>query len=116
MTRTYYAASYGPRYGDPVATIVALEPLHELRPSLIQDKVNEANERSAQFEMAEYPGYCDTDHSEDGSPSIDDCSLCTPDISIVDAYSYRGCDLFTAAELREHRRDLVAGKVIVLYR
>ncbi len=116
MTRTYYAASYGPRYGDSVATMVALEPLHELRPSLIRDRVNEVNERAARYEISELPGYCDIEHGDEGEISIDDCSLCTPDISIFDAYSYRSCDLFTAAELREHRRDLVAGKVIVLRR
>ena len=97
----YYAASYGPRYGDPIATYVSLKP------GLAED----AAERAAEWERQELPSYCE-DETCDGT-----CSFCDPDVCVWgECGTYRARDLFTLAELREHRRALLRGDVVCLSR
>ena len=94
----FYAASYYPRYSDPLGTFVALKP----------GLAEAAAERAADWENKETPSYCDT--------QCGDCSLCNVDVCAGMEFSYNASDLFTAAELKEHRRALRAGKVVCLSR
>jgi hypothetical protein len=95
----FYAASYGPRYGDPICTFVALNAFAAAT----------AADKGAQFEEKELPGYCEA--------SCGDCSFCCPDICVWYSGSpYKARELFTAAELKEHRRALRSGEVVALYR
>lgn len=95
---TFYAASYGPRYGDPSGTYVAL----------IVGRAEDATEKAAQFEREDLPSYCDT--------NCGDCSFCCPDVCTWGESAYQAKDLFTPAELREHRHALLKGEVIYLSR
>lgn len=112
--RRYWAASYGPRYGDSTATYVALAPLRDDSPLHPEVLVQDACERAADWERAELPGYCDGVHTDNEPES--DCAFCSPDIVESGAYAYSACDLFTLAELREHRHDLAMGRVVVVTR
>ena len=85
---TYYAAWYGQRYGDGSVCI-----------SLVPGQAERIAEESAAFDAEEMGDYCDT-----------------PAIISGNEFTHSAKDLFTAAELREHRHDLLAGKVIILHK
>lgn len=106
----YVAASYYPRYGDPLGTYVALadHSTGSARTCNAALLVEEAAAKAAQFEHDELPGYCDT--------ACGDCSLCCPDILAGMAFTFDAKELFSVAELREHRRALVNGEVVFLPR
>jgi hypothetical protein len=106
MPKTYNAIAYGPRYGDPIGVMVTLRRANE-DSRISFDKALLAAEKAAQFERDELPGYCED--------SCGDCSFCCPDVLTWEGY-HAAKYLFTPAELREHRRALVAGEVVVLYR
>lgn len=116
MAHTYFAASYGPRFGDPVATFVALDPSsNHIVQSSTGMKCEAAVEKAITFELEDMPGYCDLNHDAPDEIGRSECSLCEPDITTSGAWTYTARDLFTAAELREHRRALLKGETIVLY-
>lgn len=96
----YFAASYGPRFGDPQGTYVAL----------IVGRAEDAAERAAEWERNELPSYCEDEACKG------DCAFCDPDVTTWGESTYSAKDLFTAAELKKHRRDLLAGKVVCLSR
>jgi hypothetical protein len=97
---TYYAASFGPRYGEGSGVYV----------SLVVGAAEEAAEKGMEWEKEELPGYCEDPDCKG------DCSFCDPDLCLWGESSYRGKDLFTAQELRENRRALLAGEVVYLSR
>ena len=96
---TYYAAWYGPRYSDGSVCI-----------SLVPGQAERIAEESATFDALEFDGYCEDEDCKG------DCSLCKPDIVSGNEFTHRAKDLFTAAELKEHRRNLLAGKVVILHK
>jgi hypothetical protein len=114
MNRTYFAASIGHRYGDTCATFVALEPrkFDIVGSSGIGATLEELAERSAEHEREEIIAQCEPEYRHEDGEECD----CGEDVVTYGAFTYDVRDLFTAAELKEHRRDLVAGKTIVLYR
>lgn len=98
---TYYAAWYGPRYSDGSVCI-----------SLVPGKAEQVAKESAAFDIDELCHYVeDEDHKEVPCDEYG-CPYC--DIISGMEFAHKAKDLFTAAELREHRRDLLAGKVVIL--
>lgn len=97
----FYAASYGPRYGDPICTFVALKLA----------VAEEAAEKGAEFERNELMMSCEGDC--DGR-----CAFCDPQIVVNTAgwACVPARDLFTATELKEHRHALRQGQAVPLYR
>ncbi len=91
---TYYAASYWYRWCEPHTTYV----------SLVAGKAEEAASRGADYELALSDCHC---HK---------AGCCYCDIVVGGESTYRTRDLFTPAELMEHRRALLAGEVVALYR
>lgn len=96
---TYYAASYYQRYSEPNGTYVSLVP----------GKAEEAAEKGATWERTDLPSYCDDENCAG-------CSLCQPDIIAEPEFTYQVKDLFSPAELREHRHALLRGEVVYLER
>lgn len=104
MKLCYYAASYGPRYSDPIGTLVALDR-GRIAGIEVCDKVIEAAERAAiheEQELVEAFG-----GEEDDLPEIV--------IQGIGCFG-KAKGLFTAEELKEHRRALLRGEVIWLVR
>jgi hypothetical protein len=104
MALYYRASSYGPRYCDPCGTYVRL---------LTEDRVTEGPtlaeaENAAQELAAELPIYCDRE--------CGDCEYCCPDIVVWGEMTYTAKDLFSPAELKEHRRALRRCEVVFLDR
>lgn len=93
---TFRAASYGVRFGGPLATFVAVERGEGI---LVGGRALKAAEKAADYEET-------LSYDDDGA------------IECVTwgEHTYQAKDLFTAAELKEHRRALMDGEVICLYR
>lgn len=94
----YYAASYGPRYGDPIGTYVSLRP----------NRAAIAADSAAAIERREIIDACEDDAC-DGSCA--EGIICYGPDAV-----FRAKDLFSPAELREHRRALLRGEVVCLSR
>jgi len=105
MSRRYYAASYGPRYGDPSGTFVSL------REGVAED----AAIRGYEFELEELPGYCDVEHDSEFPES--DCNLCNPDLCFYGESTYDARDLFSSvSELARYAHELAKGGAVFLER
>ncbi len=98
----YYAASVWPRWCDTLVTFVALQP----------GVAQAAAELAAEFEINERWQHDEQDH-EEGPCTALACPYC--DIIAGVETVVRRNYLFTAAELREHRRELIDGHAIALY-
>lgn len=97
MKPVFHAVSVYYPYSDPICTFVTLS-----RGQIVgADGAGEKAEKAAE-------NYADYDDmmSDDGVSPIQ-CGM---------AFTYRAKDLFTAAELKEHRHALRRGEVVVLYR
>lgn len=116
MAHTYFAASVGHRYGETCQTFVAIERDCDIvGASGIAARLEELAERSAQYERDEIVANCNAEREfnerhENGEPC--DCDW---DVVTYGAYPVDVRDLFTAEELKEHRRALLKGETIVLY-
>ncbi len=92
--RYYYAASIAPRYGDTIATYVCLMP----------GKVAMIAALAADHLESEYLSCLDLEDGED-----------VPEVCVYGESRFVGAaGLISPGELMEHRRDLLAGKVVVL--
>ena len=100
---TYYAAWYGPRFGDGTVCV-----------SFVPGKAEECAKESAAFDAIEYSDNCEEGFRTDGPCSQYGCPYC--DIVSTTEFGYPARYLFSAQELREHRRDLLDGKVVILYK
>lgn len=94
----YYAASWGPRYCDPVETYVSLLP----------GVAERLAQSAADLEKTEAFLACD-DPDCDGT-------CCLRDIVTWGEHTHRAKDLFSAAELKEQRRALLQGNAVCLGR
>ena len=101
MKRTYYAAWYGPRFSDGNVCI-----------SLVPGEAERIAEESAAFDRNDNAEYCG---NEPNGPCRElGCPYCDIVCSIETVHSVR--ELFSAQELQRSKRDLLDGKVIVLYK
>lgn len=75
-----WAASYGYRYNDPLGTFYAAD----------EHRVTLEVEAAIDHELAERPGYCEQEHSNDNP--IEHCSLCNPDIVEYGAFQVLSVD------------------------
>ena len=97
MKPLFHAASVYFPYGDPICTYVALSRSQIVGADGAGKKAEEAAEKAADY---------------DDMMSDDD----VPAMQAGMSFTYRAKDLFTAAELKEHRHALRSGEVIALYR
>ncbi len=104
MKLSYYAASYGPRYGDPAGTLVALDR-GQIAGVTVSRKVEAATEEAAIWEAIALDEAFGEDDGEASS------------IVVYPGGCFSKADsLFSAAELREHRAALRRGEVVHLSR
>lgn len=96
----YYAASYWHRFNEPSGVYVSLVP----------GKAESAAEKGAKDEEEECRSLCDNEECE-GT-----CELCEVDVCTGGEFTYKVRDLFSPAELKEHRRELLRGEVVYLPR
>jgi hypothetical protein len=100
---TFYAASYGPRFGDGTTVV-----------SLVPGRAETAAEQSAEWHRQN--DWQDTEEGEhpEGPCGEYGCPWC--DITWTCESTHSAKALFNAAELREHRHALRQGQVVCLDR
>ena len=98
----YYAAWYGPRFGDGSVCI-----------SLVPGEAARIAEESAAFDRDDKWAYCDDADHKNGPCDNYGCPYCDIQAGMESIVNVR--DLFTARELKDRRRDLLAGKVVILH-
>ena len=101
---TWYAASYGSRWSEPLGTFVSLVPC----------QVNQAADDAAEQHQQDMRELDEEGRHPEGSCHLHGCDIC--DIQVWAGTHYRTEDLFSPAELRKHRRALLRGEMVHLTR
>jgi hypothetical protein len=104
----WYVARYGDRWDAPLGTFVSLSPF------LVAKAADEAAKQySDDMRCVLESPEVDNPHPE-GSCGLHGCLIC--DIQVWTGTHYQTREIFTPAQLRQHRRALLRGEVIHLPR